>query len=195
MANPDRAKGFTPSKMLNGSPYNGLVRRLAVATGDSIFIGTPIKLSSGKAVPMTTGNGSESVIGVALAFGKDINEHDGPGPFNPQKLEDRHYSATTETDWFVWYAPADSVIFEVQTASDLDLVVGSGAKVGTAVDAGSTSTGVSTAEITATATGTAVDVIVVEDPAYPDNDTTIANARHLVVFKNVPFHQTSPSVV
>lgn len=192
MANPDRPNGFTPMGTTDGSPWNGRVRRYEAAdrsadtTGNhgDIYVGDPVKLSSGKVLPANSG---DQVTGVVVAVGTDtsINEQ-GFGPYNANNLTKR-YLGYAESG-YVWVAPANMCIFGVQSASDLDLVVGSAAdtNIAAATAHGSQTTGMSTAELT---TASNNDVVVVEIPLYPDNDPTLANARYLVQFSNVDFAQ------
>lgn len=191
MANPDRPNGFIPVGTLDGSPWNGKVRRYAAADRSSdstnnhgdIYVGDPVSLSSGAIVPADSG---DTVVGVAVAVGVEDSVNDGIGPFDPNNLEKR-YLALGE-DGYVYVAPADGVLFEVQTAADLDLVPGSAADFSTDADEahGSRVTGRSSAELVANSNG---DVVVVEDNLAVDNDTSLANARHVVRFTTTAFTQ------
>lgn len=182
MANPDRPKGFTPVKTLWGAPWNSMVRSLGVADSADIFRGDPIKLSSGRAAPAASG---DTVLGVAIGFGRDNNMHaDNPGMFDPSNLETRFYddSANTHTEWTVWYVPAEGVIFEAQSATDLDASVGDVLDFDTG--AGDSTTGLSGKELT---TKSDDDVVIVEIPKYPDNDSTLANTRYWVIFDKTAY--------
>ena len=184
MANVDRPNGFRPAKTLSGSPWTGLLRRYEAADrsadttnnhGD-IYVGDPVALSSGKVVVADSG---DTIIGVAVAVGKDASDHGEPGAFNPDNLEQRYLGLAE--DGYVWVAPKEHILFEVQTAADLDLVAGSTADISTdATEAhGSRTTGLSSCELV---TSSNADVTVVEDVTSPDNDVTLINARHLVKF-------------
>lgn len=185
MANVDRANGFRPAKSLIGAPWNSLVRyyeaadRSADTTNNhgDIYIGDPVALSSGKVVPANSG---DTIIGVAVAVGTSsatFSELDGY--YDAANLGKR-YLSHAETG-VVGVVPAAGVLFEAQTAADLDLVAGSAADISTdATEAhGSRTTGNSTAEIVTSVNG---DLIVVENVTTPNNDVTITNARHLVRF-------------
>lgn len=180
MANADRPNGFRPAKMLNGSPYNGLLRKVGVADGADIFIGDPLDIVAGLGGPAASG---ATVLGVALGFGREVpGTMGGVGPFDPSNLENRFYddSASTHTEWVVYYAPAEAVQFEVQQASDLDLQVGDPADF---VDGGgNTTSGVSGYELT---TASNNDVLVTEQVEAPDNDPTLIHARYLVLFSSI----------
>lgn len=184
MANADRPNGFRPVKQLNGSPWNGLIREIGVADGADIFVGDVLELASGLAGTAET---NDSMLGVAVGFGRTVDgQMGGAGPFDPSDLNVRFYddSASTHTEWVVYYVPADGVVFEVQSASDLDLVVGDAADL---LDGGgNATTGVSGMELTSS---TNADVHVVELQRTPANDTTLANARYLVRFSDTVFAQ------
>ena len=180
MANPDRPKGFTPVKTVMGHPWTALVRRYPVADGADIFRGDAVTFSSGRVATAST-NGV--ILGVAVGFGRDVtgNMGDGIGPFDPQNLENAFYddSESTHTEWYAWVVPAEGVLFECQTASALSLTFASAADL--VNGGGNATTGASGMELT---TSTNADVKVVENPEYPDNDITLTNARHWVMFND-----------
>lgn len=184
MANVDRPNGFRPVKSLTGHPVNMMIRRYEAAdrTADTtanhgdIYIGDPVELVAGKVAPADSGN---TILGVVVGVGTDASNFGEAGPFDPRSLEKR-YLAFDEVG-YVWVVPAEDMLFDVQTSIDLDLVVGAQADItntaGTAH--GSRVTSQSTCELTTAANN---DVEVVEDSTAPDNDTTLANARHFVQF-------------
>jgi hypothetical protein len=169
MANPDRPSGFRPVKSLTGHPVNMMIR--AYQTGDrssdttgnhgDIYVGDPVKLSSGLVLPANSG---DTILGVCVGVGTADSDHGDVGMFNPATLE-RRYLPLADTTGYVWVVPAEGVLFEVQTAADLDLVPGSAADFSTDANEahGSQTTG--------------------------DNDVTITNARHLVRFTTTAFAQ------
>jgi hypothetical protein len=178
MANVDRPNGFIPVKTISGAPVTSMLRAIGVADSADIFVGDPINLESGLAAPGASND--TGFLGVAVAFGKFDKDGKVPlGPFNPDNLTKRFYddSESTHTEWYCLYAPADDVIFEVQTATALSLVVGDTADL--SYTAGSTTTGVSACEIT---TSSNADVAVVEVPNKPDNDPTLVWGRYWVMF-------------
>lgn len=191
MANPDRAIGFRPVKSLLGAPWTGHMRRIQVgdASGDTtnahgnIYIGDPIKYSSGKALAANSG---DAVLGVVVAVGEGLGSENAKLPVFPTNLEKRyilHTDTSATAEQWVWYVPAEGALFEIQSASDLDLALG--AEADFSIDAneahGSTTTGYSNAELVADSNS---DVVVVEIPGYPDNDSTLANTRYHVRFRN-----------
>lgn len=186
MANVDRPNGFRPVKTLSGAPLSAVVRSVGVADGADIFYGDALQLSSGLAQKLAV----EGVcLGVAVGFGKkDSMSLETYGPFNVSDLETRYYddSASTHTDWVVFYIPAEDAIFAAQTDSAATLVVGEAQDI---VDGGgNTTTGVSQMEIAAAALTNDGDVVVVEIPNTVGNDVTLANAEYWVKFVNTQFN-------
>lgn len=177
MANVDRPNGFSPAKSLIGADWNALVRQYDAdaAKADPIGIGDPVTLAADGNVELAaSGN---TILGVAVGFGIQTTQSFGrPGYFDPDNLGKQHINATEAG--VVGVVPAEGVLFEVQTDSDLDLNVGDLADF----TAGTTNltTGRSTKEIT---TATNNDVRVVEQVIADDNDLTLTNARHLVKFE------------
>jgi hypothetical protein len=141
-----------------------------------IYLGDPVKLSSGLVLPANSG---DTILGVVVGVGEDSVDMGKQGPFNADNLEKRYLGHADSGE--VWVVPAEGVLFEVQSASDLDLVVGDQADITTdATEAhGSRTTGISSVELT---TDSNSDVEVVEIPDRPDNDPTLANARYYVQF-------------
>lgn len=180
MANVDRPRGFTPVKTVSGRPWEGTVRFIPVADSDDVFIGDIINLESGLADVGATGD--TAILGAVVGVGKMDADGQPLGPFNPDNLMTRYYddSASTHTEWGVYYAPADDVIFEAQSAADLDLAVGATCDLADA-GGGDTTTGRSTAEIAASSN---TDFVVVAIPTNgPDGkpqDSTLANTSYWV---------------
>lgn len=177
MANPDKPRGFTPIKHTSGAPWTGQVRTIGVTDGADMFIGDALSLTAGLAAVAATN--SSTLLGVAVGFGKAADMSNSKGPaVNPDNLTTLYYddSASTHTDWVVYYVPFNDMIFEVQTAVDL-----SASAIGATCDllatAGNTATGRSQQEVT---TSTNADFIIVERPDYPNNDATLINERLFV---------------
>jgi hypothetical protein len=187
MANIDRPNGFAPVKNLYGSPWSATARTLAVAArtdatnnhGD-IYIGDPITVSASGVVSVA--DSGVAVLGVVVGIGTPSTTHGKPGIFDPSNLV-KQYLAHDEAG-YVWYVPAEGNLFEIQTASALSLKPGMKAdhNVTAATAHGDRDRSQSDAELV---TATNNDVIVIEDATYPNNDTTLANARHLVMFLSV----------
>jgi len=182
MANTDRPNGFKASKTTNGSPVAHMLRKLTVAarsdaTGNhgDIYIGDPVKVSVAGVV--TVADSGQTIYGVCAGIGIDNIDHGDTGMYKADDLETRYLPDATAG--FIWVYPKENVLFEIQSASDLDLTVGAEADIDNAADTahGTQLTGKSSCELT---TLSNADVTVVELQAAPDNDTTLANARYLV---------------
>lgn len=193
MANVDRPNGFSLAKSLIGAPVQGLERRYqaadrsADATGNhgDIYIGDPVTLVAGL---VQVANSGDEILGVAVGVGTTGVVTFGPGGmFKPNALEERYLAY--DEDGQVWVIPARDVLFEIQSATDLDLVVGAQAdfNVAAATAHGDRLRGISNAELVAAVNN---DVTVVEIKESPDNDTTLANARYFVKFNDI-FHAYS----
>jgi len=187
MANVDRPNGFRAVKTVSGAPVNSLIRSVGVADGADIFVGDALQLSSGLAQALAV----EGVcLGVAVGFGKkDTMSQKSGGPFNPDALTTRYYddSASTNTDWVVYYIPAEDVIFEAQVDDTAaTLVVGEAQDI--LATAGNTTTGISNHEINGDALTNDGDVVVVEIPDIVGNDPTLAFGRYWVKFVNTQFN-------
>jgi hypothetical protein len=181
MANIDRPNGFRPVKTFSGAPVTSLIRAIGVADGADVFVGDPVTLASGLAAPSATNDAA--ILGVAVGFGRFDKDGRTPlGMFNPENLNStgKFYddSASTHTEWCVYYVPADDVVFEVQTATALTKVPGDTADL-TGGGTGSATTGQSYAEIT---TASNNDVTVVEVPILVGNTPTEVWGRYWVMF-------------
>lgn len=189
MANVDRDGGFRPRKNLYGSPWQGMMRKANMTTNATdIYLYDPLEVDGAGAVAAAEGSTQDEIVGVAMGFGRHVPGTMGQDAtetsysFDPSDLELRWLdaSAITNAEFIVYFSPAYGVLYEVQTASDLDLDVFEAASF--AAGAGSTETGLSTAELDAEVTGTQADVMVIENVTSPDNDISLANAAHLVTF-------------
>lgn len=176
MANVDRPAGFRPAKNMLGSSWNAIVREYNAdaAKASAIGIGDPVTLAADGNVELAASG--DTVLGVAVGFGVGTTNHGRVGYYDADNLGKQFMTATEAG--VVAVVPAEGVLFEIQTDSDLDLVQGDLADfTATTVN---TLTGQSTKEITTAANN---DVRVVEQVIADDNDLTLANARHLVKFE------------
>lgn len=176
MANIDRPNGLRAVGTLSGAPWTGMIRAIGVADGADIFVGDPLNLESGLAAPGATNDAA--FLGVAVGFGKFENGIP-TGPFDAANPSLRYYddSASTHTDYCVFYVPCDDVIFEAQTATALTLAVGDTCDLSYA--AGNTTSGQSACELT---TNSNADFTVIAVPKYSDNDPTAVWGRYHVMF-------------
>ena len=173
MANPDRPRGFSAVGTLSGRPLMGSVKYIGVADGADVFVGDFLELASGlAAVAATT---LSAGLGVAVGFGKVDGDGVPLGPYNPESLETLYYddSASTHTEWVVYYVSVQDTVFEVQTAVDLSAsVIGSPCDI--LATAGDTASGRSRQEVT---TSTNADFLIVERPKLVDNDPSLINEQ------------------
>lgn len=177
MANPDRPSGFRFVASLSGAPVTSLIRSIGITDGTDIFKGDLISLTSNLAAVAATNDAT--FLGVAVGFGKvDAASGQYAGAYNPDNLTTLYYddSASTNTEWRCFYIPVDGNIFEVQSDTDLDLAVGDACDL-LVTTAGNTTSGISGQQVGAS---TNADFHVVDIPAYPDNDSTLANTRYHV---------------
>jgi hypothetical protein len=185
MANIDRPNGFKASKTLTGDSVVNMMRKYDAADrsadltnnhGD-IYLGDPVTLVAGK---VQVANSGDTILGVAVASGNaDDVQHGQQGYFNASNLETRFLAY--DENGQVAVIPAEDHLFEIQTSVDLDLVPGSQAdfNIAAATTHGDRVTSRSTTELVVAANN---DVMVVEQIEDPTNDSTLANARHLVRF-------------
>jgi hypothetical protein len=185
MANVNRPNGFRAVKTFSGVPLNSVVRTIGVTDGTDLFIGDALTLVSGLAAQASTGAGATPLLGVAVGFGKVDADGIPLGPFNPDDLGKRFYddSASTHTEWVVYYVPFEDVIFEAQfnaTASVDGILPGVDVDIA-ATPVGSETTGNSGMVLDGATGGT--DLIIVGSPHYPDNDPALAYGRVWVTAK------------
>ena len=176
MVNPNRPSGFRPVKTLTGAPWTSMARTVGVTAGADIFIGDALSLVSNLAAVMTTAD--TTMLGVAVGFGKiDAASGEFASAYNPDNLTTLHYDdgASTSTEWRVWYVPFDEILFEVQSAADLDAAIGDIVDLDV-TQAGNAVTGRSGQQIGAGTT----DFRIVEIPSFPNNDSTLTNTRYWV---------------
>jgi len=177
MSNPDRPSGFRLVASLSGAPVSSLIRSVGVTDGTDIFKGDLITITSNLGKVAATNDAT--FVGIAVGFGKvDSTSGDYAGAYNPDNLTTLYYddSASTHTEWRVFYVPVDNAIFEVQSDTDLDLAVGDPCDL-LVTTAGNTTSGISGHQVGA---NTNTDMHVIDIPAYPDNDSTLANTRYHV---------------
>jgi len=182
MANPDKPNGFKFAQTQNGSAAVGMARKFDVAAradstnnhGD-IYIGDPVKISTAGVV--TVADSGATIYGVVMGVGVDNIDHGPTGMYKADDLETRYLANLVAG--VVWIIPKENAVFEIQSASDLDLTVNAPADItntaGTAH--GSQTTSQSSCELAATSNA---DVTVVAIVDSPNNDGTLANARYLV---------------
>jgi hypothetical protein len=190
MANTSRANGFTPVKTRSGAQWTGMIQYVDSAAADrssdttnnhgDIYVGDPITIhTDGTVIPADS---NALVAGVVVGVGPVTGgpTHGRAGMWKATDLTRRHLPY--DEAGRIYYVPVADVLFEVETASDLDLSPGELADfnlvAGTAH--GSRTTGLSNVALVVASDN---DVQVVENVTRPDNDISLTAARHLVIFK------------
>lgn len=174
MANADRPNGFTPIMLIDGSPFNGAVRKYSVdaTNATAIFPGDAITLEAdGNVTPAAAGG---VVLGVCTGVVVDrtiaATEHPGYLP------------ATTAGEIYVAVGP--NVLYEVQEDGLVSQLAATdvGANIDLIAGAGSTTTGRSAHELdsdTVTSAGSA-QFRLVDYIRREDNEVGVANSRWIV---------------
>lgn len=184
MASTDYPRGFWPKCKMDGSPFSGLIRSAGASDSNDIFLYDLVTFSSGLLAQAAT---NSKMAGVAVGFGRNPGGmHGGAnvGPFNPRDLEEKFYdtSATTNTEYVIYYVPCRDVLFEGQQDDATDLVVAADYDI--TVGTGSSVTGISAMEIDGDAS-TNDDLKIIRPVKRPGISATDTNADWEVVFLDV----------
>ena len=156
MPNIDAPKGLVPVRKLDGSPWNGLVQKFFVSTGDAtaIYVGDLVKLtgSSGGAGATIAGENLEGVPIVARVTASNDAVSAWAGvvtgfKVNPDNLMQKHRAASTNRIVYVNTDP--DTVYEVQEdATTTPIVAASvGLNANLAYTAGNDTTGISKIEL------------------------------------------------
>lgn len=178
MANTTRIRGFVPAKSLLGAPWQSLIRQYPADGGRSagIFIGDPITLDDDGNVSAATN--TQSIVGVAVAIGKDTTTFGETGYFNPDDLGQRSLAAGDAG--VIGVVPAEGVLYNVFVTLDAIIDLNVGDERDFTVNTGSTTTGNSAYVLASTTVATSCKVV--EKITKPTNDTTIANGEYMIMF-------------
>lgn len=192
MANTNRP-GFRPISSKNGvgvpklEVIQAVLDRSADATGNhgDIYIGDPVKLSSGKAL---CANSGDSIYGVVVAIGKGSTENTDAMFFFNTDAPSQQYAPLSDsaTPYWLLVARADDWVFEGCTATALTIAVGATCDINTAAATahGSRTTSMSVAALT---TDFNHDVYVSEVNKDVGEDPTAIYGKYRFVFKTTPF--------
>ncbi len=188
MANADTPRGLRPVRYQGGACYTGAANMYYIPATDStaVYLGGLVKLagsSDADGVASVTGNVStgNSVVGVVVGF--DPDKGAGAGG------RDSTIYRAASTERYVYVADDPNLIFSVQDDASATLAAGNVGNVAdlTAFTSGSTTTGLSSIEIsatTATASGDGTeDVLILGLERLPDNSIG-DNAMWLVRLNN-----------
>jgi len=186
MANKDAAFGMKPVRMVGGAPYTGGQSRYRIAAnyGTSIFQGDMVAQVTGGTVEVHADGGTVPVVGV-------FNGCQYTDPTSGEQVFSNYYPASTNASDIIAFIIDDpDVVYEVQADDTFPVTDLFGNFDIVYTSAGSTSTGISGAELDVTtgATATTLPIKAIDISEDPNNsDTGAANTNVLVVIQNSVF--------
>ena len=186
MANKDAAFGMKPVRMIGGAPYTGGQSRYRIAAnyGTSIFQGDMVAQVTGGTVEVHADGGTVPVVGV-------FNGVQYTDPTSGDQVFSKYYPASTNASDIIAFIIDDpDVVYEVQADDTFPVTDLFGNFDIVYTSAGSTSTGISGAELDVTtgATATTLPIKAIDISEDPNNsDTGAANTNVLVVIQNSVF--------
>ena len=186
MANKDAAFGMRPVRMIGGAPYTGGQSRYRIAAnyGTSIFQGDMVAQVTGGTVEVHADGGTVPVVGV-------FNGCQYTDPTSGEQVFSNYYPASTNASDIIAFIIDDpDVVYEVQADDTFPVTDLFGNFDIVYTSAGSTSTGISGAELDVTtgATATTLPIKAIDISEDPNNsDTGAANTNVLVVIQNSVF--------
>ena len=190
MANKDAAFGMRPVKMIGGAPYTGGQSRYRIAANydTAIFQGDMVAQVTGGGVEVHADGGTVPIIGV-------FNGCSYTDPTTKEQVFKNYYPASTNASDIIAYIIDDPmVIFEIQCNAAFPVADLFGNFDIVYTSAGSTTTGISGAELNVsdgatTATLSLKCIDISEDPENSDVSSDATNV--LVVIQNHIFGQKS----
>ena len=186
MANKDAAFGMKPVRMIGGAPYTGGQSRYRIAAnyGTSIFQGDMVAQVTGGTVEVHADGGTVPIVGV-------FNGVQYTDPTSGDQVFSNYYPASTNASDIIAFIIDDpDVVYEVQADDTFPVTDLFGNFDIVYTSAGSTSTGISGAELDVTtgATATTLPIKAIDISEDPNNsDTGAANTNVLVVIQNSVF--------
>jgi hypothetical protein len=200
MANIDRPSGLKPVRHKSGAPYNGAVTPYYIPAGygTALYIGDPVTITgtSNTAKVTVPGAGSFGVgtmreINKTTAGDSNSNAERQTGVIVgfsalPSDLNKNYNPASTERVAFV--ADDPDLVFEIQADGAVPAASMGLNAIFIYTHSGSTTTGLSGAELDTTGTAPAADASyqmrILGAVNREDNDTTLTHAKVLVVLNN-----------
>ncbi len=186
MANKDSAFGMKPVRMIGGAPYTGGQSRYRIAAnyGTSIFQGDMVAQVTGGTVEVHADGGTVPVVGV-------FNGVQYTDPTSGEQVFSNYYPASTNASDLIAFVIDDpDVVYEVQADDTFPVADLFGNFDIVYTTAGSTSTGISGAELDVTtgATATTLPIKAIDISQDPNNsDVGAAHTNVLVVIQNSVF--------
>ena len=183
MANKDASFGLKPVKMMGGSPYSGGQSRYRIAAnyGTSIFQGDLVMQVTGGGIEIHADGGTVPIVGV-------FNGCMFTDPTTSEQVFSNHYPASTNASDIIAFVHDDpNTVFEIQADDTFPVADLFGNFDIVYTNSGSTTTGISGAELDVTtgATTTNLPLKAIDISQDPENsDVGSANTNVLVVIQN-----------
>ena len=183
MANKDASFGLKPVKMMGGSPYSGGQSRYRIAAnyGTSIFQGDLVMQVTGGGIEIHADGGTVPIVGV-------FNGCMYTDPTTSEQVFSNFYPASTNASDIIAFVHDDpNTVFEIQADDTFPVADLFGNFDIVYTNTGSTTTGISGAELDVTtgATTTNLPLKAIDISQDPENsDVGSANTNVLVVIQN-----------
>ena len=183
MANKDASFGLKPVKMMGGSPYSGGQSRYRIAAnyGTSIFQGDLVMQVTGGGIEIHADGGTVPIVGV-------FNGCMYTDPTTSEQVFSNFYPASTNASDIIAFVHDDpNTVFEIQADDTFPVADLFGNFDIVYTNSGSTTTGISGAELDVTtgATTTSLPLKAIDISQDPENsDVGSANTNVLVVIQN-----------
>jgi hypothetical protein len=183
MANKDASFGLKPVKMMGGSPYSGGQSRYRIAAnyGTNIFQGDLVMQVTGGGIEIHADGGTVPIVGV-------FNGCMFTDPTTSEQVFSNHYPASTNASDIIAFVHDDpNTVFEIQADDTFPVADLFGNFDIVYTNSGSTTTGISGAELDVTtgATSTNLPLKAIDISQDPENsDVASANTNVLVVIQN-----------
>ena len=183
MANKDASFGLKPVRMMGGSPYSGGQSRYRIAAnyGTSIFQGDLAMQVTGGGIEIHADGGTVPIVGV-------FNGCMYTDPTTSEQVFSNYYPASTNASDIIAFVHDDpNTVFEIQADDTFPVADLFGNFDIVYTNSGSTTTGISGAELDVTtgATTTNLPLKAIDISQDPENsDVASANTNVLVVIQN-----------
>ena len=183
MANKDASFGLKPVRMMGGSPYSGGQSRYRIAAnyGTNIFQGDLVAQVTGGGIELHADGGTVPIVGV-------FNGCMFTAPTTSEQVFSNHYPASTNASDIIAFVHDDpNTVFEIQADDTFPVADLFGNFDIVYTNSGSTTTGISGAELDVTtgATTTSLPLKAIDISQDPENsDVGSANTNVLVVIQN-----------
>ena len=183
MANKDASFGLKPVRMMGGSPYSGGQSRYRIAAnyGTNIFQGDLVAQVTGGGIELHADGGTVPIVGV-------FNGCMYTDPTTSEQVFSNYYPASTNASDIIAFVHDDpNTVFEIQADDTFPVADLFGNFDIVYTNSGSTTTGISGAELDVTtgATTTNLPLKAIDISQDPENsDVASANTNVLVVIQN-----------